>query len=174
MIDLDRLAELIRPVPDFPKPGVTFRDLTPLLADGAAFQSVTAHLAARARDFDIIAGVEARGFLFGAALAQATGHGIILIRKAGKLPHRVIGHSYALEYGEDRLEVHADAVPAGSRVLLVDDVLATGGTAAAAVTLLRKAGGTVEHALFVVALPSLNGAGLLAAESVTPEWLVQF
>lgn len=170
----DAIAALIRPVPDFPKPGIVFRDLTPLLQDGAAFQAVTAHLAARARDFDLIAGIEARGFLFGAALAQATGSGIVLIRKAGKLPHHVIGHDYALEYGTDRLEVHADAVPPGARVLLVDDVLATGGTAEAAVTLLRKAGGQVAQALFVLGLPALRGAERLRATGVVSDPLVTF
>ena len=172
MMSRDRIAALIRAVPDFPKPGILFRDLTPLLRDGAAFQAVTAHLAAEARDFDLIAGVEARGFLFGAALAQATGSGIILIRKAGKLPHAVIAHDYALEYGTDRLELHADAVPAGARVLLVDDVLATGGTAAAAVALLRKAGGRVEQALFVLELAELGGAAQLRADQVEPGALV--
>lgn len=174
MTRLDEIAALIRPIPDFPKPGIVFRDLTPLLQDGAAFQSVTAALAERAHDFDLIAGVEARGFLFGAALAQATGSGIVLIRKAGKLPHDVIAHDYALEYGTDRLEVHADAVPGGARVLLVDDVLATGGTAAAAVTLLRKAGAQVKQALFVLGLPALEGAARLRAVDVEPDSLVQF
>lgn len=171
---LDAIAALIRPVADFPKPGIIFRDLTPLLRDGPAFQAVTAALAERAGDFDLIAGVEARGFLFGAALAQATGSGIVLIRKAGKLPHDVIAHDYALEYGTDRLEVHADAVPAGSRVLLVDDVLATGGTAAAAVILLRKAGARVEQALFVLGLPGLGGAARLRAADVDADALVLF
>lgn len=168
------IAALIRPVPDYPQPGVIYRDLTPLLADGAAFQAVTAHLVALARDFDVIAGIEARGFLFGAALAQAMGSGIVLIRKGGKLPRQVIAHDYALEYGQDRLEMHADAVRPGDRVLLVDDVLATGGTASAAVALLRKAGATVERALFVVGLPALDGRSRLAADSVAADWLVQY
>jgi adenine phosphoribosyltransferase len=154
---MDAIARHIRAVPDFPKPGIVFRDLTPLLADGAAFQATTAALAARAGGFDLIAGIEARGFLFAAALAQATGHGLILIRKAGKLPHVTIGHDYALEYGRDRLEVHADAVAPGHRVLLVDDVLATGGTAEAAAVLLGKAGAEVVRALFVIELEALGG-----------------
>ncbi len=165
-MSLDRIAPFIRAVPDFPRPGILFRDLTPLLADGPAFQATTAALADRAGDFDLIAGIEARGFLFGAALAQATGHGLVPVRKAGKLPAATIGHDYALEYGTDRLELHADAVPAGARVLLVDDVLATGGTAEAAVTLVRKAGGQVARALFVLELEGLPGAARLAALGV--------
>ncbi|MGL6043683.1 MAG: adenine phosphoribosyltransferase [Sandaracinobacteroides sp.] len=163
---LDQIAARVRAVPDFPKPGILFRDLTPLLADGAAFQATTAALAARAGDYDLIAGIEARGFLFGAALAQLTGNGLLIVRKPGKLPARTIGHEYALEYGTDRLELHADAVPAGARVLLVDDVLATGGTAEAAVSLIRKAGGRVSRALFVLELDGLPGARRLHALGV--------
>jgi adenine phosphoribosyltransferase len=163
---LDMIAPYIRAVPDFPTPGILFRDLTPLLGDGPAFQATTAALAARAGDFDLIAGIEARGFLFGAALAQLTGHGLVIVRKPGKLPGATIGHDYALEYGSDRLELHADAVPAGARVLLIDDVLATGGTAEAAVTLLRKAGAEVARALFVLELEGLPGFARLAAQDV--------
>jgi adenine phosphoribosyltransferase len=169
---MEAIARHIRAVPDFPKPGIVFRDLTPLLADGPAFQATTAALAARAGAFDLIAGIEARGFLFGAALAQATGHGLVLIRKAGKLPHAIIGHDYALEYGRDRLEVHADAVPPGTRVLLVDDVLATGGTAEAAVLLLAKAGAEVVRAMFVIELDALGGRARLGALPV--ESLVRY
>jgi adenine phosphoribosyltransferase len=171
---LDEIAAHVRVVPDFPKPGILFRDLTPLLADGTAFRATTAALAARAGDFDLIAGIEARGFLFGAALAHATGRGLAIVRKPGKLPAATIGHDYALEYGHDRLELHADAVPAGARVLLVDDVLATGGTAEAAVTLVRKAGGTVARALFVMALDGLPGADRLRAQGVDPVSLLSF
>jgi adenine phosphoribosyltransferase len=172
--DMGALAALVRVVPDFPKPGILFRDLTPLLADGAAFRATTAALADRAGAFDLIAGVEARGFLFGAALAQATGKGLVIVRKPGKLPAATIGHDYALEYGHDRLELHADAVPAGARVLLVDDVLATGGTAEAAVALVRKAGGQVGRALFVMELDGLPGAGRLQAQGVEPVSLLRF
>lgn len=171
---LDEIAAHVRVVPDFPKPGILFRDLTPLLADGAAFRATTAALAARAGDFDLIAGIEARGFLFGAALAHATGRGLVIVRKPGKLPATTIGHDYALEYGTDRLELHADAVPAGARVLLVDDVLATGGTAEAAVSLVRKAGGTVARALFVMELEGLPGAERLRAQGVEPVSLLTF
>jgi adenine phosphoribosyltransferase len=171
---LDQIAAHVRVVPDFPKPGILFRDLTPLLADGAAFRATTAALAERAGDFDLIAGIEARGFLFGAALAHATGRGLVIVRKPGKLPAATIGHDYALEYGTDRLELHADSVPAGARVLLVDDVLATGGTAEAAVTLVRKAGGTVARALFVMELEGLPGAARLRAQGVDPVSLLRF
>jgi adenine phosphoribosyltransferase len=173
-VTLDEIAAHVRVVPDFPKPGILFRDLTPLLADGAAFRATTAALAARAGDFDLIAGIEARGFLFGAALAHATGRGLVIVRKPGKLPATTIGHDYALEYGTDRLELHADAVPAGARVLLVDDVLATGGTAEAAVSLVRKAGGTVARALFVMELEGLPGAERLRAQGVEPVSLLTF
>lgn len=171
---LDRIAAHIRMVPDFPKPGILFRDLTPLLADGPAFQATTAALAERAGAFDLIAGIEARGFLFGAALAQLTGAGMVIVRKPGKLPSETIGHDYALEYGSDRLELHADAVPAGARVLLVDDVLATGGTAEAAVALLRKAGAEVARALFVMELDGLPGAARLRAQGVEPLSLLHY
>lgn len=171
---LDQIAAHVRVVPDFPKPGILFRDLTPLLADGAAFRATTAALADRAGEFDLIAGIEARGFLFGAALAHATGKGLVIVRKPGKLPSATIAHDYALEYGTDRLELHADAVPAGARVLLVDDVLATGGTAEAAVTLLRKAGATVARALFVMELDGLPGAARLRALGVEPVSLLAY
>lgn len=171
---LVELSAFVRAVPDFPKPGIMFRDLTPLLADGAAFGATTAALAERAGAFDLIAGIEARGFLFGAALAQLTGKGLVIVRKPGKLPAATIAHDYALEYGTDRLELHADAVPAGARVLMVDDVLATGGTAEAAVTLVRKAGGVVERALFVMELEGLPGAVRLAADKVEAVSLFRF
>jgi len=167
------IASHIRAVPDFPKPGILFRDLAPLLASAEAFQATTAALTALAGPFDLIAGIEARGFLFGAALAQATRRGMVIVRKPGKLPGATIGHDYALEYGTDRLELLADAVPAGSRVLLVDDVLATGGTAEAAVHLLRKAGAEVSQALFVLELVALGGAARLAAQQVGPAALVR-
>ncbi len=171
---LDDLASHIRVVPDFPKPGILFRDLTPLLADGAAFRATTAALADRAGSFDLIAGIEARGFLFGAALAHATGRGLVIVRKPGKLPAATIAHDYALEYGTDRLELHANSFSPGASVLLVDDVLATGGTAEAAVTLVRKAGGTVTRALFVMELDGLPGAGRLRAQGVEPVSLLHF
>lgn len=171
---LETLAAHVRMVPDFPKPGIQFRDLTPLLADGAAFQAAIAALAERAGEFDLIAGIEARGFLFGAALAHATGSGLVIVRKPGKLPGATIGHDYALEYGTDRLELHEGQVPRSARVLLVDDVLATGGTAQAAVSLLRKAGATVERALFVLELDGLPGAHSLKAMGVEARSLLHY
>ena len=174
MMTLDEIAPFIRAVPDFPRPGILFRDLTPLLGCGAAFQATTAALAERAAGYDLIAGVEARGFLFGAALAQLTGKGLVIVRKPGKLPHNSIGHDYALEYGTDRLELHADAVPQGAHVLMIDDVLATGGTAEAAVSLLRKAGGRVSQALFVLELEGLAGAARLEAQGVNAQSLFRF
>jgi adenine phosphoribosyltransferase len=168
------IADAIRAIPDFPRAGIIFRDLTPLLADGAAFRATTEALAARAGDYDLIAGIEARGFLFGAALANQSGRGLLIIRKPGKLPGTIIGHDYALEYGTDRLELHADAVPAGARILLVDDVLATGGTAEAAMHLIRKAGGKVERAMFVIELEGLGGAARLASQAVEPISLLRY
>ncbi len=155
------IASRIRAIPDFPKPGILFRDLTPLLADAAAFAAATDALAGIAGDFDLIAGVEARGFVFGAALAQKLTKGLLLIRKPGKLPGETIGFDYGLEYGEDRLELHRHDLPAGAKVLLVDDVLATGGTAHAAVRLLTEAGGRVTRAIFVIELADLGGASRL-------------
>jgi adenine phosphoribosyltransferase len=168
----DAIASRIRTIADFPKPGINFRDLTPLLADGPAFQATTAGLAAAAGPFDLIAGIEARGFLFAAALAQATGHGLVLIRKPGKLPAATIGHDYALEYGTDRLELHADSFAPGTRILLVDDVLATGGTAEAALRLIAKAGGRVPRALFVIALDGLGGMARIEAAGATSVALI--
>lgn len=155
------ISSRIRTIPDFPKPGILFRDLTPLLADGAALQQCVAALCAIAGEFDLIAGVEARGFVFGAALAQQTGKGLILIRKPGKLPGETIGFDYGLEYGRDRLELHRHDLPQGARVLLVDDVLATGGTAEAAARLLEAAGAIVTRAIFVIELEALRGGARL-------------
>ncbi len=169
----DLVARHIRAVPDFPKPGILFRDLSPLLASAEAFQATTAALAALAEPFDLIAGIEARGFLFGAALAQSMQRGMVIVRKPGKLPGATIAHDYALEYGTDRLELLADAIPQGARVLLVDDVLATGGTAEAAIHLLRKAGAAVAQALFVLELPDLGGAARLVARQVSPSAVVR-
>jgi adenine phosphoribosyltransferase len=151
----------IRAIPDFPRPGILFRDLTPLLADGQAFAATTDALACIAGDFHLIAGVEARGFVFGAALAQKLGKGLILLRKPGKLPGETIGFDYGLEYGRDRLELHRHDLPRGAHVLLVDDVLATGGTAHAAVRLLTEAGARVTRAIFVIELADLGGGARL-------------
>ncbi|GIF03508.1 adenine phosphoribosyltransferase [Actinoplanes siamensis] len=155
-------------VPDFPKPGVVFKDLMPLFADGAVFRQVIDAIVTHhgAGSFDVVAGVEARGFVVAAAIAYATGTGVVPIRKAGKLPRKALSASYALEYGEATLEVHADAFVAGQRVLVVDDVLATGGTAAAAIDLVERAGGTVVGFSVLMELSFLDGRERLAPRPV--------
>ena len=153
------LRSLVRTIPDYPKPGVQFRDITTLLADAAGFRDAVRALAdhVAGRGVAKIAGIEARGFIFGGAVAHRLGVGFVPVRKKGKLPFKVIGHDYALEYGTDRVEIHVDAVKAGERVLVVDDLIATGGTAEAAVTLLTEAGADVVGAAFVIDLPALGG-----------------
>jgi adenine phosphoribosyltransferase len=162
------LARYIRPIPDFPKPGILFRDITPLLADAGAFAAAIAALAEpwRAERLDAIAAVEARGFLFAGPLAVELGLGVVPVRKPGKLPADTITHEYDLEYGRDRLEMHRDVLPAGGRVLVVDDVLATGGTAAACMRLVEAAGGAVAGAAFLVEIEPLGGRGRLAPHRV--------
>ncbi len=168
------LRALVRTIPDYPKPGIQFRDITTLLLDGAGFAATIERLAASGPVPDLIAGIEARGFIFGAALAHRLGCGMVLLRKKNKLPGRVTGINYALEYGQDRIEMHADAVTPGANVLLVDDLIATGGTALAGVELLRGAGAVVERAAFVVDLPDLGGAARLAAAGVEVTALLGF
>lgn len=171
----DDLRALIRTIPDYPKPGIQFRDITTLLLDAAGFAVTIQRMASAAGPRpDLIAGIEARGFVFGAALAQSLGCGLVLLRKRNKLPGRVTGINYALEYGHDRIEMHADAVPPGARVLLVDDLIATGGTALAGVQLLRDAGAVVDRAAFVIDLPDLGGAGRLRAANVQVNALLAY
>ena len=159
------LASFIRPIPDFPKPGILFRDITPLLADPAALATAIDRLAApwRSTQLDAIAAVEARGFLFATPLALALGVGVILVRKPGKLPAKTIEYEYALEYGSDRLQMHAGVLVPGARVLVVDDVLATGGTAEACVRLVEAGGGNVVGAAFLLELAALEGRQRLAS-----------
>ncbi len=169
------IAALIRTIPDFPKPGVQFRDITTLLLDGRGLAATIARLASLYDGpVDMVAAIEARGFIFGAAVAHALGVGLVLIRKDGKLPGVTVGVDYALEYGEDRVEMHEDAILPGARVLLVDDLVATGGTALAAIRLVRKAGGEVVAANFVIDLPDLGGAARITGEGVTFGALVAF
>lgn len=170
------LTGLVRTVPDFPAPGVLFRDITTLLADGSGFAAACGALAALATPLrpSLIAGIEARGFVFGAALASRLGLGFIPIRKPGKLPVPTLHRDYALEYGTGRLELDPTSIPPGARVLLVDDLLATGGTALAAAALLREAGAVVTDALFVIDLPDLGGTARLAAEGVQMQALMTF
>ena len=160
----ERVAARLRDVPDFPKPGIVFKDLTPLLADGPLFGEVGRAIVERHAEagFDVVAGVEARGFLFAAAVAVASGTGVVPIRKAGKLPWRTVSAAYQLEYGEAVVEVHEDAFADHKRVLLVDDVLATGGTLAAAADLVGRAGGQLVGVSVVVELTGLGGRNRLA------------
>lgn len=171
----DDLAALIRAIPDFPKPGIMFRDITTLLLDPAGFANTIERLVQSIDEpVDLVAGIEARGFLFAAPVAIALGAGTLLVRKDGKLPGATIAEEYALEYGTDRITIHADACAPGARVLLIDDLIATGGTARAAVRLLRKAGARVVQAAFVVDLPDLGGADALRDEGVLVNALVTF
>lgn len=161
-------SQLIRDIPDFPKPGIVFKDITPLLADGEAFSAVIDAMAACVgEDVDAIVGIESRGFIFGAALAQRLGLGLVTVRKPGKLPADVHAVEYELEYGVDRLEIHRDALVPGRRVVVVDDLLATGGTAAATVKLIEMLGAEVAACLFVIELDFLAGRKALAATRVT-------
>jgi adenine phosphoribosyltransferase len=164
---VEHLKQLIRDIPDFPQPGILFRDITPLLRDPAAFRQVTAALAEPFRGrVDAVAGVESRGFIFGAPLAAELGVGFLPIRKAGKLPGDKLAMEYALEYGTSTLEIHTDAVRPGERILLADDLLATGGTARAAGGLIEAVGGKVEGIAFVIELLFLQGRTVLEGYDV--------
>lgn len=170
------LRALVRTVPDFPAPGILFRDITTLIAHGEGLRAAVGHLAASARagGAQAIAGMEARGFIFGAAVAIELGLGFIPVRKPGKLPVPTIGVDYALEYGSDRLEIDPTAIHAGQRIAIVDDLIATGGTALAAAQLLRTAGAVVDQALFVIDLPDLGGAERLRGAGMTVDALMDF
>jgi len=164
MIDLERY---IRDIPDFPKPGIVFKDITPLLADPTAFREVVERLADGYRGrVDTVLGIESRGFIVGAAVAYALGTGLALVRKPGKLPYRTYSAHYELEYGRDTLEIHHDAIGSGHRVLMVDDLLATGGTAGAAAELVKQCGGTISAFAFIVELAFLEGRKRIGGHEV--------
>jgi adenine phosphoribosyltransferase len=170
------LKAAIRTIPDYPRPGIQFRDITTLLGDAHAFaytvdQLVRPWLEAK---IDRVAGIEARGFILGGAVAHGLGAGFVPIRKKGKLPHATVRVAYSLEYGLDEMEIHRDGVNAGERIILIDDLIATGGTAEAAVKLLRQLGAEVLAACFVVDLPELGGARRLEALDVPVRTLVSF
>lgn len=170
------LKAAIRTIPDHPKPGIQFRDITTLMADPAAFRRAVDQLVEpfAGGQVDKVAGIEARGFVLGGAVAHQLPAGFVPLRKKGKLPYRTWSVEYALEYGVDVMEMHVDALTAGERVVLVDDLIATGGTALAALALLRRAGAEVVAAAFVVDLPELGGADRLRAEGVPVHTLVAF
>lgn len=162
------LRDLVRAIPDYPKAGIVFRDVTTLFGDPAGFARTVEAIADAVpeKDVDIVAGIDARGFILGGALAIRLSKGFVPIRKRGKLPAAVFREEYALEYGSDEVEIHTDAVAAGARVLLVDDLIATGGTALAGVRLVERAGGSVPRAAFAIDLPDLGGADRLRTRGV--------
>ena len=173
---MKELRDLVRTIPGYPKPGILFRDVTTLLGDAEGLRQTIDVLAERHAGSRIakVAAIEARGFILGGALAHRLGAGFVPIRKRGKLPHRTIARDYDLEYGTDRVEMHADAISPGERVLLVDDLVATGGTALAAATLIREAGGDITEAVFIIDLPDLGGARRLAAAGIQVFSLMAF
>ena len=162
------LKQMIRSVPDFPKPGINFYDITTLLKDANGLKATIDSLATPydAAGIDIVVGIESRGFILGAAVAERISAGFIPVRKPGKLPAKAIKEIYELEYGKDALEIHADAIEKGQRVLIVDDVLATGGTAAATTRLVKQLGGELRGLAFLIELTFLNGKSKLAGENV--------
>lgn len=168
----------IRTVPDYPKKGIMFRDITTLIQDPVGFRLVVDSLTQRyitgTVSFDLIVGIEARGFILGGALAYTLGKGFVPIRKSGKLPAEVVSQEYQLEYGTDKVEIHKDAFVNGARILLIDDLLATGGTALAAATLIEKLGGIVAEMAFIVNLPDVGGAKLLQEKGYTLYSLTEF
>ena len=166
----------IRTVPHYPKPGVMFRDITTLLKDATGLQLAVKSLADHFRGYPIdkVAGIEARGFILGAAVAYELGLGFIPVRKKGKLPAKTIGQDYALEYGTDRVELHADAISPGESILLIDDLIATGGTAAAACALIQRMGGNIQACGFVIDLPDLGGRQQLEEQGISVFALCEF
>lgn len=170
------LKALVRTIPDYPKAGIMFRDITTLIENPEGFRQSVDEIAEAHKGLGIthVAGIEARGFIFGAAVAMRMGAGFVPIRKSGKLPGETIGQNYALEYGVDTIEMHADVINSVHKVLLVDDLIATGGTAIAATLLMRRTGAAVDNAAFVIDLPDLGGADKLRAANVAIQSLVSF
>jgi adenine phosphoribosyltransferase len=175
-MNTEDLRDLVRTIPDFPKAGIAFRDISTLLADAEGFRCLIAAMREEARPMhiDCVVAIEARGFVLGAALAAALGKGFIMARKPGKLPGRAVGIDYALEYGSDRLELHEGQVPSGAQVLLVDDLIATGGTVLAAAHLLQQQGAHVALALFAIDLPEQGGMRALDQNGVAAKAIMQF
>ncbi|MBX9990580.1 MULTISPECIES: adenine phosphoribosyltransferase [Phreatobacter] len=176
MTDDGDLRQAIRTIPDYPKPGIMFRDITTLLGDARAFRRAVdqlVHPYAGAK-IDKVAGIEARGFILGGAVAHQLSAGFVPIRKKGKLPHQTVRMAYALEYGTDEMEIHVDAIRPGEKVILVDDLIATGGTAEGAVKLLRQIGADVVAACFIIDLPELGGAARLRAMGLPVRALMAF
>ena len=175
-VSLSDLKSLIRTIPDYPKPGIMFRDVTTLLGDAQGFKAAIARMSEpfRTEPVDAVAGIEARGFILGGAIADRLGCGFVPIRKKGKLPWRTIGQEYTLEYGVDIIEIHEDAIKPGERILIVDDLVATGGTAEAAAKLIRRSGGVIVGATFIVDLPELGGAKLLGTHGIKSHALMAF
>lgn len=173
---MDNLKSLIRTIPDYPKPGIMFRDVTTLFRDPEGFELAIIGMARpfRQQRIDAVAGIEARGFILGGAIADRLGCGFIPIRKKGKLPGKTIGQDYTLEYGVDTIEIHDDAIEAGQRILIVDDLIATGGTAEAAIKLVRLTGGDVVGATFVIDLPEIGGKSKIETLGVNCHFLVSF
>ena len=167
-MDISQSLALIRPIPDFPKPGILFQDISPLLANPEAFATVISALAAVGDEIDYVAALDARGFILGSAVALHKKVGFIPIRKSGKLPHATFSRSYSLEYGQDELEIHKDAMAAGSRVLLIDDVLATGGTLKAATLLIQDLGAVVVSAAVLMEISELAGRANIAQLDFAP------
>ena len=170
------LRAAIRSIPDYPKPGIVFRDITTLLGNARAFRRAVDELVQpwAGMKIDKVAGIEARGFILGGAVAHQVSAGFVPIRKKGKLPHTTVSMAYTLEYGLDEMEMHADAIQPGERVILVDDLIATGGTAEGAVKLLRQIGANVVAACFIIDLPELGGAAKLRAMDVPVRTLMTF
>lgn len=174
--NLNYIKEQIRTIPNFPKPGIMFRDITTLFKDPRGLKEVIQFFSERHKNSDIktVVGIEARGFILGSALAYEMGIGFVPLRKKGKLPGKTISASYQLEYGEDTIEIHDDALSRGERVLLIDDLIATGGTALAAIELLSKVGAVIEEAMFVIDLPELKGKNKIKNTGIPVFNLIDF